>query len=309
MEHARVMTHLSDADIEQLITVGDAIDAMDFGFRQFGAGKAAIQARVRTDLGHAKLSTLGAVVAGENIAAAKVYTTIEGRFNFVILLFSTEDGGLLATMDANTITRLRTAAVSVVAARALANPGPRAMAVFGSGVQAQGHVAAFAHEWPGMEMRLVARTNSCELAEKLEREHGCQIRPMSAAAALDGADIVVTATRSTEALFPGTAASPGSFIAAVGSSRPDTRELDDTLLTRCARIVVEWKRQTRHEAGDLLLAAPGIVDWDAVVDLGDVLAGTAAGRMRAEDIVLFKSVGIGLEDAMLASRAYRKAGR
>jgi len=300
------MRYLSDSDIDTHINVGEAIDAMERGFRALGEGRAALQPRVRTELGDVKLSTLGALVEGDDIAACKVYTTLRGQFNFVILLFSTRDGRLLAGMDANAITRLRTGAVSVVAARALANPQPRVLTVFGSGVQAQGHVAAFAHAYPDIAVRVVTRGDGRSLARTLEAAHGRPVHSMGAAEALDGADIVVTATRSATPLFDGALVSPGTFMAAVGSSRPDTRELDDVLLTRCARVVVEWKTQTREEAGDLRLAAPGIVNWDAIVDLGDVLTGKAPGRTQPQDIVLFKSVGIGLEDAMLASLAYRK---
>ena len=301
------MKHFTDAEIEKLVTVGDAVDAMDAAFRLFGRKQAAVQPRARTELGEVKLSTLGAIVAEENVAAVKVYTTVGGRFHFVILLFSTVDGRPLATMEANAFTRLRTAAVTVVAARALANPRPRAVAVFGSGVQARGHVAAFAHAYPGAELRLVSRGDAGALASTLGRELNRTVRAMPGAAALADSDVVVTATRATTPLFSGRDVAPGCFVAAVGSSRPDARELDDDLLRRARRIVVEWKVQTKQEAGDLLLAAPGIVDWEAVADLGDILTGSAPGRERPEDIIVFKSVGIGLEDAMLASRVYNKA--
>src|SRR5690606_39500953 len=102
-------------------------------------GQAAMQTRMRTDAGGVKLSTLGAVLPTQGVTGAKVYTTIEGRFTFVILLFSTRDGRPLATFDAGAITRIRTAACSVLAAQALALPGARVLGLFGAGTLCVGH--------------------------------------------------------------------------------------------------------------------------------------------------------------------------
>jgi ornithine cyclodeaminase len=122
---------------------------------------------------------------------------------------------------------------------------------------------------------------------------------------LKGAGIVVTATRSATPLFEGAWVEPGAFVSAVGSSRPDTRELDDALLQRSARVIVEWREQTLREAGDLLLASSAVRERLDIVELGDVLAGKARARRSADEIVIFKSVGVGLEDVSVAGLAYR----
>lgn len=302
------MKHLSDADIDRLVTYEDAIAVMDDAFRRFGRGEAAVQPRIRTDLGKTKLSTLGAVIAGENVAGAKVYTTVNGQFTFVILLFSAVDGRPLGTLDGNSLTRLRTGAVSAVAAKALAREDAGTLAVFGTGVQARGHIAAYAASRKLKDVRVVSRGDASGFASEITRTYGVPARAADTATALDGADLVVTATRSVTPIFSGDGVMPGAFVAAVGSSRPDTREIDDALIARADPVVVEWKAQTRLEAGDLLLTAPGVLDWDRVVDLGDVLVGRAPGRTSRESVTLFESVGIGLEDIALAAFAWRKAG-
>lgn len=302
------MIHLTDAQIDKLIGVPQAVPALESAFRELARGTAAVQRRVRTEAQGTKLSTLGAVLPGTDVAGAKVYSTVQGRFNFVIVLFRASDGACLVTLDANAITRVRTAATTMLAVRALARRGARTAAVFGTGVQGAAHAHALA-QMPGIEtLRIVGIDGDAALAAALNETYGAQgvtAGAMQADEALDGADIVVTATRSTTPLFDGRALSSGAFVAAIGSSLPTTRETDDNTLARAARVVVELREQAREEAGDLLLAAPGLVDWDQVAELGDVLEGLTPGRQRDDEIIVYKAVGFGLQDVALAALAYR----
>lgn len=302
------MRHITDAEIERLVSMEGAIAAMDAAFRQFAKGDGAMQPRSRAKAGKTVLSTMGAVLPQQNVAGAKIYTTYEGRFSFVILLFSTEDGRPLALLDGNAMTGLRTAAVSAVAARALARPEASTLTVFGTGVQALAHVRAMVEVRPIRSVRVVSRGTGADFVENLRRNFGLEAKNMPAAAALDGTDIIVTATRAAQPLFPGSLIPQGAFIAAIGSSKPDTRELDDTAIARCNAVVVEWKTQVPDEAGDLIQAAAGgAFRWESAIELGEVLTGLAPGRKSASDIILYKSVGVGLEDVALAELAYRKA--
>ncbi|PXW23202.1 ornithine cyclodeaminase family protein [Paraburkholderia caballeronis] len=302
------MIHLTDQQIDALIDFGPAIPVLEDAFRQLGRGNAAVQRRVRTEAGATKLSTLGAVLPGADVAGAKVYTTLRGQFSFAIILFRASDGQLLATLDANAITRLRTAATTTIAVRALAKPGARTAAIFGTGVQGRAHAHALAQFTDLKAFRIVGIEGAAALADELNAAYGArgvEAREFDAAGAIDGADVIVTATRATGPLFDGSRVTPGALIAAIGSSLPHTRELDDTTVARAARIVVELTDQAREEAGDLLLAAPGIVDWNDVVELGAVLEGKAPGRRRDDDIVLYEALGIGLQDVAVAALAYR----
>ncbi len=142
------MIHITDEQIERHVSAADAENAMRDAFVSFSAGDAAMQERIRTEAGGVKLSTLGAVIPAQGVTGAKVYTTIKGQFQFVILLFSTEDGRPLASFDAGAITRLRTAACSVLAARRMARPDASVLGLFGAGVQGVQHAQQLALAFP-----------------------------------------------------------------------------------------------------------------------------------------------------------------
>jgi ornithine cyclodeaminase len=301
------MIHLTDDQIDRALEGADVVDVLGRAFAAFSRGEAAMQERIRTEAGPVKLSTMGGVWPAEGFAGAKVYTTIAGRFNFVIALFSATTGEPLATLEANALTRWRTAAVSALAAKHLAKPGASTLALFGTGVQAFAHARAFARAFRLAEVRVVSRASGEAFAARLQRELGVPARATGVAGALRGADLVVTATRSATPLFDGSQVEAGAFVAAVGSSKPDTREIDDALLARASAVVVEWKPQALREAGDLVLASSEVRAKVPVVELGDVVAGKSVARSGPDDIVVFKSVGVGLEDVAVAGLAWRRA--
>lgn len=300
------MIHITDAMVVDAVSAEDAQAALAGAFAAFGRGEAAIQERVRSVAGGVKLSMLGAVIPGEEIAGAKVYTTIAGAFSFAIVLFSTATGALLAVLDANAVTRLRTAASTVIAARHLARPASRRLALFGAGVQGRAHAAQLAKAFPLESILLCSQRNDPKVAAEVEAASGVVTRLASAGEAVASADIIVTASRSATPLFPGAAIPPGAFVAAVGSSLPTSREIDDAAISRASLIAVEWRTQALREAGDLVQAAPGVLRADRIVELGELVAGKAQGRTAADEITLYKSVGVGLEDIAVAGLAYRR---
>lgn len=299
------MLHITDELIDRHVTAQDAQQAMLAAFQSFGRGEAAMQERIRTEAGGVKLSTLGAVIPEQEVAGAKVYTTIEGQFSFVILLFSTVDGRPLASFDAGAITRLRTAACTVLAAQRLARPESATLALFGAGTQGVQHAAQLSAALPLRRVLVVDPYADAGLPHRLAAQCGIPVTFADPAVAAAQADIIVTASRSTTPLFSGELIQPGTFIAAIGSSLPHTRELDDTALSRAATVVVEWRPQSLREAGDLVLADKAVLPDSKIVELADVLLGKA-GRRHADDIVIYKSVGVGLEDIALAGVAYRR---
>ena len=131
-------------------------------------------------------------------------------------------------------------------------------------------------------------------------------RLVTADEALASADIIVTASRSKTPLFAGDAIRPGTFIAAVGSSLPTSRELDDAALMRASTIAIEWREQSLKEAGELVQAAAGVVDPAKIVELGELISGKKPGRTDDQSITLYKSVGVGLEDIAIAGLAWRR---
>lgn len=285
-----------------------ATRAIDRAWQAFARGDAAILARQRIDCGPVKLSTMGAIWRSAGTAGAKTYTTLGGRFEFVFELFDVSEVGQgrhVASMDGGELTRLRTPALTAHVS-GHGTVACRKLALFGFGVQGRAHLDALADLLPLREVCVVETRDvgaDCEAAgHRLDRP----VRQCTAQAAVRDADLVVTATRSKEPLFDGAWLKPGAFVVAVGTSLPTGRELDDTTLRRAARIVVEWKPQSLLEAGEVVIGRQlGLLDEARIVDIPQILAGQGAWRESADEVVVFKSVGVGLMDLAVATEAWQ----
>lgn len=299
------MLHITDQMVADAVGIPEVQATLLEAFKSFGAGEAAMQERSRSETGGIRLSTLGAVIPGQGVLGAKVYSTIGDQFSFVIVLLSASDGRPLASLEANAITRLRTAACSVIAARHLARPGARRLALFGTGVQGQAHALQMSMAFPLEEIVICPFDDPPDIRERIAEACGVNVRFAPAEEAVASADIVVTASRATKPLFAGAWLRPGTFVAGVGSSLPSARELDDATLDRASIIAVEWRQQSLREAGDLVLADPAVAPAAKIVELGELVSGRTPGRRRDDEITLYKAVGVGLEDIAVAGLAYR----
>ena len=304
------MRLITDEDVAAQLTMREAIDSMAAAFEQFGNGAGAVAPRVRAGAEHrqrsAAVAMMGASLPAAGVLGAKVYSTIGSRFSFVIVLFSSVTGEPLAAIEANEITRFRTAAATAVAAQRLAARDARTLAIFGTGVQAHAHAEALLLANPYERVLVAGRATAPDFANWVQTEFGVTSRAVDAEAAAREAEVIVTATRATEPLFDGAWVRRGAFIAAVGSSKPTARELDDALLARADLIVVEWLPAAQAEAGEFVRAAPGTIDPTRVTELGKLLVKGKHYDRRAGDIVIYKSVGIGLEDVALAHLVYER---
>lgn len=300
------MKLITNQQVSELVTTADAVKAMREAFAAAGGG--AQQARVRTSASNGvMLSMMGAVIPDAGIAGAKVYTTIKGAFKFVITLFSTETGAPLATIEGDTMTGLRTAAATAVACDALARKDATTLSIIGTGVQARSHIPALLQVRNFKEILIAGLSGQQELAHEVSTAYGVPARVVEIEEAVRLADVLVTVTRATTPLFSGDLIKPGTFVAAVGASKATVRELDDIAIKRAAALVVEWKPQAQVEAGDLVQCAPGTFDWANVWELGQAVDGSMSYERKDDDIVIYKAIGIGLEDVALAGLAYRKA--
>jgi ornithine cyclodeaminase len=287
------MRHISEAELEGLISLDDAMSALRDALIAHARGDARVQMRVTTEHAGLRLNTMAAVVPSLAVCGAKVYTAVNSKFCFVVLLFSLEDGRLIATLEANALTRLRTAAVSALAARHLARSESTTLAVFGRGTQARAHTEALRQVFPISEILVVGRAGAPELTNAEE--------------AASRADIIVTATRSRTPVLDGAKLREGCCVLAIGSARPDAAEVDARTFERAARICVEDSGQARHEAGDLIAAeAAGVAVWSRLVELGAILDGKAPGRTSEREITVFESLGFALEDVALAALAWSR---
>jgi ornithine cyclodeaminase/alanine dehydrogenase-like protein (mu-crystallin family) len=208
-----------------------------------------------------------------------------------VILHSGETGEPLAFMNASAITAIRTAAVSAVATKLLAREDSAVLAILGAGVQARSHREAIPLVRPIQEIRMCGRDGNAE-------------------ATVRGADIIVTATSAREPVLKREWISPGAHINAVGSSIPTTRELDGETVA-AASLFVDRRESTVNESGDYLFALreKAIVPNHIKAEIGEILAGKAEARKSRDEITLFKSLGLAIEDLASAAFLFEKARR
>jgi ornithine cyclodeaminase/alanine dehydrogenase-like protein (mu-crystallin family) len=228
-----------------------------------------------------------------------------------VLLFSAGSGELLAMMNASAITAIRTAAASGVATDLLARKDAGELAIIGSGVEARSHLTAMA------QVRALRRCRIASLRTERARRFAEEMKhvfsfPIEAVAgveeALDGADLIVTATSAKEPIVQREWIAPGAHLNVVGACTPRAREVDSATMA-ASSLFVDSRESTFNESGDYLLAlANGAIGADHIrAELGEVLTGERPGRTSLEEITLFKSLGIGIEDLAAAEYLYRKA--
>jgi ornithine cyclodeaminase/alanine dehydrogenase-like protein (mu-crystallin family) len=229
----------------------------------------------------------------------------------VVLLFDTESGVPRAILDASEITAIRTAAASGVATRVLSREDAGDLAILGSGVQARVHLEAMIAARTIRRVRVYSpsRANREAFAERESMRHGIYIEPAeSAAAAVEGADLVCTTTSSRAPVLEGRWLLPGAHVNAVGACLKSARELDTEAVQR-SRFFVDRRESALNESGDSLIAkSEGAIGDDHILgELGDVLIEKCAGRRSSEDITLFESLGIAVEDLAAAHYLDRRA--
>jgi ornithine cyclodeaminase len=228
-----------------------------------------------------------------------------------VLLFEAAHGSLLAVIDATSITGIRTAAVSAVATRALAREDAGDLAILGSGVQARTHLEAMACVRKLRRVRVASRSlaNARDFAGRASKRHGIAVEPVATPReAVEGADLICTATSAREPILRGEWISAGAHVNAVGSSVPIARELD-TEAVRKSRLYADRRESLVNEAGDFLIAKKeGAIGEDHIAgEIGEVLVGRVPGRRSPDEITLFKSLGLAVEDVASARHIYEKA--
>ena len=293
---------LDEAAVRRLLRMEEVIAAMDQALAAFSTGKVVQPVRIMLPVAdHQGFLGLMPAYTGQALGAKLVgfYPQNQGlpTHHAIIQLFRPETGEPLATMDGTLITEVRTAAVSAVATRYLSRADASTLAILGSGVQARSHLEALRLIRTFKEVRVWSPRHAAAFAS----EFGVTAAA-SAEAAVRGADVVVTATTSQTPVLHGAWLGPGVHINAVGAPRPDWRELDDAVFER-ARVFVDSREAASKESGDVIAA--GI---DRVVgEIGQVAAGAIPGRQSSDEITVFKSLGLAVEDVATADLVYRKA--
>jgi alanine dehydrogenase len=311
---------LSRPLVEQLLTMEECIAAVREAHLAFSAGRAIMPVRLTAELHD--LGVLRAMPAWLDDGPAlglKAITSFRGNaarglpsILGTMLLFDAGTGGLLAAMDGVHLTNVRTAAASAVATQALARPESSRLALIGAGVQAAGHLDAMASVLP-LERVTVAAGSRASAERFVEGQAPCYPQLAFSASdtpaeALQDADVVCTVSSAREPVVTAAALRPGTHVNAVGSHAPGVREIEGETMA-AARVVVDSRDACLSECGDCLIPiADGLFGPDHVSDeLGEVLAGSKPGRSGPEQVTIYQSCGIAVQDVAAAKLVYDRA--
>jgi len=308
---------LSEEDVRAVLSMADLIDVMESAVTAFSAGRVKQPVRTVIETPGGFYGTMPAYMESPAAMGAKLVTVYHDNAHkglpshlATIILLDPATGALLATMDGRFITEARTAAVSAVAARYLALPDAHKLAIIGSGVQARSHLEALSLVRKLSDIRCWSPT-AAHARKFVGDSRGVPLRAVeSARAAVEGADIIVLVTASPTPVISDAWVKPGACVISVGACRPNQREMDPALVAR-ARVIVDSRAAALQESGDIVMGIQeGRFGEDHIAaELGQVAANPSLGRTAADQIIIFKSLGMAVEDVAAADLAYRRANK
>jgi ornithine cyclodeaminase/alanine dehydrogenase-like protein (mu-crystallin family) len=303
---------LTEADVQAILTMKLAIELVEESFRRLADGTAVSHPRRRLRLtGKGLLHYMAASDSAGGYLGLKIYTVSPSGARFLVPLFSGESGELLALIEANYLGQMRTGAASGVATRVMARADARTLGIVGTGLQARTQLEAVALARNLNQVRAFGRNP--ERREKFAKDMTVRIGvPVtavgSAEEAVRGADIVTTMTSSVKPVLLGKWLERGAHVNAAGVNFAEKAEIDAEAVRRADVIAADSVEQSKMEAGDLIQAfGEDAQRWAAVRELSDIVSGKAAGRSSRDQITLFKSNGIAIEDIVVAGRIYELA--
>jgi ornithine cyclodeaminase/alanine dehydrogenase-like protein (mu-crystallin family) len=304
--------HISEAEVREVLSMPMAVEAVEEISRKQATGEVVVHPRRRFELpsgGFFHYMAAADYTAG--FVAMKQYTYVQGKLRFLVPLYEMATGDLLALIEADYMGQLRTGAASGVATKYLARQNARVAAIIGTGGQARTQLEAVAVVRKLESARAYGRdaTKREKFCKVMSERLGIPVHPSSSAQeAVRGADIVSTATTTSQPVVRGADLSPGAHINAIGANHAHKRELDDEAVASADVIVVDSVEQSRQEAGDLIIAFHGDEScWTGVKKLSDIVAGKTSGRTSDGEVTLFKSNGIASWDLAVAMKVYALA--
>ncbi len=303
---------LSEDDVRVVLDMPTAIEAVEQSFRRQAAGDAWLHPRRRFELpGRVFLNYMAAADRADGWMGLKVYTVARGAARFVVLLYRATTGELAAIIEADFLGQMRTGAASGVATKYMSRPEASFAGMIGTGLQARTQLQAVS------EVRKLERVHAfgrdparrADFCQEMNERFGLNmIAVASAEEAVGDAEIVITMTNAVKPVLSGAWLAAGAHVNAAGANFAFRRELDTEAVSRAAIIAVDSKEQAQIEAGDLI--EPFKQDpagWDRVCELAEIVSGKLPGRSDAEQITLFKSVGIATWDIAVAARVFERA--
>jgi alanine dehydrogenase len=297
--------YLTEQNVADLLPPAEAVEAIEACFRRMAAGSVENRPRYRLGLEGGALAVMAAADLELGFAGAKVYTGFRDDARFVVLLFRADSPELVAVLEADKLSQLRTGAASGVAAKHLAKSGARSLGIIGCGWQAESQLAAIRAALPDLEHVVVY----CRTDERLRAfcdEHVAE--PGESHQDPASCDVVVTVTGSPDPVLRGEWLRSGALVCAVGANDGRRRELDNVVLERAAFVCCDSREDAKLESADLIEPVEsGVLDWLEVHELQEVVAGEVPGRQSDADIVVFKSNGLAAWDVAVAAAVVERA--
>jgi ornithine cyclodeaminase/alanine dehydrogenase-like protein (mu-crystallin family) len=302
---------LSEDDVRGILDIGEAIEAIEKATIYQAEGRAFVNPRNRIYVGSYALHAMSSAIEAMGVAGLKAYLSTPSRTVFAILLYSLEKSELIAIIEGDILSRIRTGAASAVATKHLARRGSSTLGIIGSGRQAYTQATAISHVIRPDKIYIYSpnREHSERLASKLS-DLGLQARVAgSHEEVMRRSDVISTATNSREPFIRGEWVVEGVHINLVGSNHPSRSEAHPEVFSKAGLVVTDSKAQAEKESGDLLNAVKhGVIGWDRIHELWEVVSRRIA-REGDEEVTIFKSHGIALWDIAVAKIVYDKARR
>jgi ornithine cyclodeaminase/alanine dehydrogenase-like protein (mu-crystallin family) len=306
---------LTEQDVTELLTMEDAIAAVEGVFKAQAAGDATNEPRRRLRAAGAVLQVMSGAVANfeeyKGLLGLKSYVVTRNKARFYVNLYDAESGELLAFIEADKLGQMRTAAASSVATGHLARIDSKTVGLYGTGWQARSQLEAVCAVRDIENVKVYSRSpeNRARFCyEMREQLSDVNIAPVEKPEEAADADVIITITSSRDPVLQGAWLKAGTHINAAGGNSLLRRELDDEAIRRSSFIAVDSIDQAKIEAGELVMAVEkGILTWERVRELRYVVSGETRGRTSDDRITLFKSLGVAIEDVATAAVIYRKA--
>ena len=302
---------LRDPDVDQLLDMESMLETIEEMLRRYGSGGGFNLARRRVMAPTGELAVMAGGLLHQGVFGVKTYTLVQGGYSFHVSLYDASTGQLLALVQANRLGQLRTGATTGVAVKHLARTDASTVGIIGSGLQAPTQLEA---------VSLVRNVNMVkayspnpahrrEFTRAMSENLGMEVKAVDTnQEAVEDSDIIACIASNIEPVVKGPWLSPGVLVVGAGPTTWRARELDQEAMGKVSRIVVDSLEQAAYEAGDLATAVDqGLLQWDRVVELRQVVAGNIAGRESVEEIFFVKLMGTGIADVAAAKLAYDRA--
>lgn len=302
---------LGDAEINNLLTMEDVVNTMEHAFREVGKGVTWNRPRSRIRLPRGFHHLMAASLAEPNVFGLKTYTSFRKGTRFMTLVYDGEQGDLLCIVQGGRCSQMRTGAVSAVGTKYMSNEDSKTVGIIGTGFQGKAQLEGVCAVRNITSIKAYDRDNEAcvNFCKEMSEILGVEITPVNEPEeCVSNSDIVITMTTAREPILFGSWLEEGMHVNAAGSNHWIRREVDDDVIKRANSIVVDSKEDAYVEAGDLLYPIErGVIRWDQIHELSDLVSGKIISRKSNKDITLLESQGIAISDIATAALAYERA--